>query len=75
MWSEGVPVEPPRMMALLRAWSRRRLDRDWPVQADARSLVERFGEHAYGVVRGRVVEARLGTVLDQGRPPGHWTRV
>lgn len=63
------------MMALLRAWSRRRLDRDRLVQADARSLVERFGERAYDVARGRVVEAHRGTVLDLDRPPGHWTRV
>lgn len=63
------------MMALLRAWSRRRLDRDHLVQADARSLIERFGERAYDVARGRVVEGRRGTVLDLDRPPGHWTRV
>ena len=56
---------------MLQWWRRRRA----LVEADARNLMERFGERAHQEARLRVVDARRNSVIDANRPACHWERV
>lgn len=45
------------------------------VEADARSLIEDYGDQAYGVARWRALQIDRGKVIDDSRPPAHWHAV
>ena len=54
-------------------WHRRRAAYRVIVEADAKALIERFGDQAYSEARFRQHEAP--GVVDANRPAGHWERV
>jgi hypothetical protein len=54
-------------------WFRRRAEYRALIEADAKALIERFGEGAYSEARFRQHDAP--DVVDVNRPPGHWERV
>ncbi len=54
-------------------WLRRRREFHALIEADARALIERFGEQAYTEARFRQHDAP--DVVDANRPTGHWERV
>jgi len=56
------------------AWIRRRRTERELVERDARALLQRFGDDAYGEARMRAHGAMYGEV-DGNRPEGHWLRV
>ena len=59
-------------MLNLFAWLRSRKEAARLVQADADSLIARFGDGDYFEARDR---AQRSTVIDSDGPHGHWTRV
>ncbi len=59
-------------MLNLPAWLRSRKEAARLVQADASTLIARFGASAYFEARDR---AQRSSVIDGDRPRGHWTRV
>jgi hypothetical protein len=54
-------------------WLRRRAEYRALIEADAKALIERFGEKAYSEARFRQHDAP--DVVDANRPAGHWERV
>jgi hypothetical protein len=52
-------------------WFRRRAEYRALIEADAKALIERFGEQAYSEAR----ERQHDEVVDANRPAGHWERV
>jgi hypothetical protein len=54
-------------------WFRRRAEYRALIEADAKALIERFGEQAYSEARFRQHDAP--DVVDANRPLGHWERV
>jgi hypothetical protein len=54
-------------------WYRRRAAYRVIVEADAKALIERFGEQAYSKARFRQHDAP--NVVDATRPEYHWERV
>ncbi len=54
-------------------WFRRRAAYRTLIEADAKALIERFGDQAYSEARFRQHDAP--DVVDVNRPPGHWERV
>jgi hypothetical protein len=54
-------------------WVRRRAEYRALIEADAKALIERFGEQAYSEARFRQHEAP--DVVDANRPEHHWERV
>jgi predicted Rdx family selenoprotein len=61
---EGVPMI---------SWLRRRAAYRALIEADAKALIERFGDQAYSEARFRQHDA--ADVVDANRPLGHWERV
>jgi hypothetical protein len=59
-------------MLNLLAWLRSRKEATCLVQADASTLIARFGDGAYFEARDR---AQRSSVIDGDRPRGHWTHV
>jgi hypothetical protein len=55
------------------AWFARHAAYPALVEADARALIERFGEQAYSEARFRQHDAP--DVVDANRPAGHWEHV
>jgi hypothetical protein len=55
------------------SWFRGRAEYRALIEADARALIERFGEQAYSEARFRQHDAP--DVVDANRPAGHWGRV
>ncbi len=55
------------------AFFRRRAEYRAIIEADAKALIERFGEQAYSEARFRQHETP--DIVDANRPPGHWERV
>jgi hypothetical protein len=55
------------------SWFHRRAAYHALIEADAKALIERFGEHAYSEARFRQYDA--SDVVDANRPAGHWERV
>lgn len=45
------------------------------VESDVVALIQSFGAAAYDEARTRAHEARLGKVVDDNRPDGHWDKV
>ena len=54
-------------------WFHRRAAYRALIEADAKALIERFGEQAYSEARFRQHDAP--DVVDANRPVGHWERV
>ena len=54
-------------------WFRRRAEYRALIEADAKALIERFGEQAYSEARFRQHDAP--DILDANRPADHWERV
>ena len=54
-------------------WFRRRAEYRALIEADAKALIEQFGEQAYSEARFRQHDAP--DVVDANRPAGHWERV
>jgi hypothetical protein len=54
-------------------WFRRRAEYRALIEADAKALIERFGEHAYSEARFRQHDAP--DIVDANRPASHWERV
>ena len=54
-------------------WFRRRAEYRALIEADAKALIEQFGEEAYSEARLRQHDAP--GILDANRPVGHWERV
>ena len=54
-------------------WFPRRAEYRALIEADAKALIERFGEQAYSEARFRQHDAP--DVVDANRPAGHWERV
>jgi hypothetical protein len=54
-------------------WLRRRAAYRVLMEADAKALIERFGEQAYSEARFRQHDAP--DVVEGNRPAGHWERV
>jgi hypothetical protein len=52
-------------------WFRRRAAYRALIEADAKALIERFGEQAYSEARFR----QHDDIVDANRPAGHWERV
>jgi hypothetical protein len=52
-------------------WFRRRAEYRALIEADARALIERFGEQAYVEAR----ERQHDETVDANRPDHHWERV
>ncbi len=52
-------------------WLRRRAAYRALIEADAKALIERFGEHAYSEAR----ERQHDETVDANRPEHHWERV
>jgi hypothetical protein len=59
---EGLPII---------GWFRRRAAYRALIEADAKALIERFGENAYSEARFR----QHDEILDANRPAHHWERV
>jgi hypothetical protein len=56
-------------------WTKRSKTRARLVEADAGTLIARFGDCAYDEARKRASEADSGAILDGNRPEGHWREV
>ncbi len=54
-------------------WLSRRAEYRALIEADAKALIDRFGEQAYSEARFRQHEAP--DIVDANRPVGHWERV
>jgi hypothetical protein len=54
-------------------WFRRRAEYRALIEADAKALIETFGDQAYSEARFRQNDAP--DLVDANRPAGHWERV